>query len=158
VTIGGTVTAVDGARLTLDDGSSIAVIRLVGDAGAMASLVAIGDLVNATGVVDRNAEGGLEVAVDDPAAFIWLAATEIGATPFVTASASPGSSLAPAASTDAGAPVDATVAAVAVLLAASILLLGGAFAATPRNRARLRAWLSEQRIGLKRRLGQLRAG
>ena len=81
VTIGGTVTAVDGARITVDDGSSIAVIRLFGDASAMVSLVAIGDLVNATGVVDRNATGGLEIAVDDPAGFTWLAATNIGATP-----------------------------------------------------------------------------
>ncbi len=144
VTIGGTVTAIDGARLTVDDGSSIAVIRLVGDAGAMASLVAIGDLVNATGVVDRNADGGVEVAVDDPAAFTWLAAIEIGATPFATANASPDPSLAPAVLSDTEGLVDATAAAVAVLLVASVLLLGGALAATPRNRARLRAWLSER--------------
>jgi hypothetical protein len=39
--------------------------------------VAIGDLVNATGVVDRNADSGLGVAVDDPEAFTWLAATRL---------------------------------------------------------------------------------
>jgi hypothetical protein len=157
VTIGGTVTAIDGARLTIDDGSSVAVVRLVGDAGAMASLVAIGDLVNATGVVDRNADGGLEVAVDDPAAFTWLAALEAGATPFALASASPDPSFAVAALSDPGAPVDTTAAAVGVLLVASVLLLVGALAATPRNRARLGAWLTERRIEVKRRLGQFRA-
>jgi hypothetical protein len=158
VTVGGRVTAIEDARLTIDDGTSVAVIRLVGDAVGMASLVALGDLVNATGVVDRNAAGGVEVTVDDPGAFTWLAATEVGATPFDTASATPDPTLAEAASSGPGAALDTSSLAVAVLFASSVLLLGGAIAATPRNRARLRAWLREQRNGLKRRLAQLRAG
>jgi len=66
VRVGGRVDRRDGARLVITDEAATAVIRLSGRAASLAPLFATGELVNAQGVVERNASDGLEIRVDDP--------------------------------------------------------------------------------------------
>ncbi|MDQ3938311.1 MAG: hypothetical protein M3253_06475, partial [Chloroflexota bacterium] len=67
VHVGGRIEARDSLRLRVDDGSATAVLRLAGEAEALSPLLVVGHLINAQGVVERTAGGGLEVRVDDPA-------------------------------------------------------------------------------------------
>ena len=66
VLVGGTVVALDGPTVTIEDATASAVVRLVGDAAPLARLMTIGDLVNAAGRVERSVAAGLHVVVDDP--------------------------------------------------------------------------------------------
>jgi hypothetical protein len=65
VTVGGSVIAIDGARLLVDDGSASAFIRLVGEAATQIDDIEIGDLINATGTVELNDQGDIEVVVSE---------------------------------------------------------------------------------------------
>ncbi len=137
VTVGGVVTAVDGTAVRIDDGSASVWLRLTGEAAALAGTFALGDLLNATGRVATDADGELEVVVDDPGAVVRLAqqyATE-------AATASTGALLPPAVETPSktGAqPAQSSVALTALaLFGASIALVVGVLAADPRRRA---AW------------------
>ena len=53
VAVGGWVRELDGTRVTLDDGSGTAVIRLAGEAAGVGAFISVGDLINARGVVER---------------------------------------------------------------------------------------------------------
>jgi hypothetical protein len=64
VLVGGRVTAVDGERVLIDDGTSLAALRLTGSAPSIGQL-RTSMLVNARGVVVRTDHGGLEIVVDD---------------------------------------------------------------------------------------------
>ena len=68
VTVGGLITAVDGQVLTIEDDSGVSAVRLTGAATELVGLFGVGDLVNATGLVERTNGGALEIVVDDPAA------------------------------------------------------------------------------------------
>jgi hypothetical protein len=61
VFVGGRLDAIDGARLLVNDGTSLAAIRLP-PAASLGSL-SIGALVNARGQVTRTEQGGLEIVV-----------------------------------------------------------------------------------------------
>jgi hypothetical protein len=63
VRIGGLVTARDGARLVLDDGTAMAPVRLAGEAAAYIGLVVAGDAVNVVGIVVADPVEGWEVLV-----------------------------------------------------------------------------------------------
>jgi len=157
VAIGGWVSALEGTRVTLDDGSATAVVRLVGDAAGMAALIATGDLVNAMGVVQRTAAAGLEVVVDDPAAIEWLS-------PFGQPSSAEATStgpLLPPSEPDQGstaAPSSTGMLAAAVIVAVALLAFVTALGATPARRQRVFQRLVSASATLKRRLAQLRPG
>lgn len=158
VLVGGVVTRIDGQRLTIDDGSASAVVRLIGEASALTSVVAIGDLLNARGVVERNAAGGLEITVDDPAAIEWLA-------PVVALNSRAPSPWATSSSeqTPTGQGTSATSSDQAALIAIAIIalaigLFAAAFLATPANRKRVQQMLVAAANELKRRAAQLRSG
>jgi hypothetical protein len=161
VAVGGSVVSVDGSRVVLDDGTASGVVRLAGDARAMATLISAGDLVNVVGTVERNAAGGLEIAVSDPQAFRWIP-WDIGRAPRGTASTRVSPVPLPSgqpstAGSEVAQPTDITaIAAVAALLAVASALAVAAVAATPNNRARLRSWLHEAPNRLKTRLQQVR--
>jgi hypothetical protein len=65
VRVGGRIAALEGPRITLQDESAAANVRLTGEAVRLVPLLSIGDLINATGVVERAAGGGLEIVIDD---------------------------------------------------------------------------------------------
>ncbi len=71
VSIGGVVEAIDGLRVTVTDESGTAVVRLSGSAADLARQLRPGMLLNATGIVERNAAGGIEVHVADAAAIVF---------------------------------------------------------------------------------------
>ncbi|MEX2546875.1 MAG: hypothetical protein WD830_03705, partial [Chloroflexota bacterium] len=156
VAVGGTLTNVDGARLTIHDGSASAVVRLVGAAAAVAELVGLGDLVNVRGIVERNAAGGVEVAVSDPNAVDWLhpvsAAITTRVAPSLTLSAGP---IEPVTSGPASTS-QTSILVTGALFSLSILLLVTAVLATEQNRIRVHSWLVRASTGLKRRLADLR--
>ena len=157
VSVGGFVTAIDGARLTLQDETAAAVVRLSGDAMASLERIAIGDLVNATGLADRNAAGGIEINVTDPADITVLsplAAAAASERPSgVATSADPAVAV---AQTPPSAPTNAPNGVAALILIAAGGLLAATFVASPDTRARVRKWLQEASTNLKQRLGQLR--
>jgi len=158
VAVGGVVTRIDGARLTIDDGSASAVVRLVGEASGLASAVAMGDVLNARGVVERNAAGGLEVAVDDPSAIEWaaplIALSSLGPSPWAVSSteATPSGE-----GTSTTSPGHAALVALA-LVGLAIGLLAATLLATPASRKRVQRVLVAGADGLKRRLAQVRSG
>lgn len=65
VRVGGLVTRVDGAFVSLDDGTATGRLRLTGGAAAYLDLVQVGDPLEATGVVQVDGSG-LYVLVTDP--------------------------------------------------------------------------------------------
>jgi len=67
VTLGGIIERLDGLRAVVADETGRAVVRLSGRAAPLALQLAPGMVLNAEGLVERNAAGGLEVHVDDPA-------------------------------------------------------------------------------------------
>jgi uncharacterized protein YdeI (BOF family) len=73
VRIGGRVRSLSGARLVVGDSSGEGVIRLADEAAALARRVSVGHLINAVGIVDRDASGRPEVVVTDPEAVSLLA-------------------------------------------------------------------------------------
>jgi hypothetical protein len=157
VVVGGFVTAIDGARLTVQDETAATVVRLSGDALLVLERIAIGDLVNAAGVADRNAAGGIEIAVSDPADIAVLPPTAA-----VTGSLQPSVAASPDGSSAATTEPPATPTAAPTGIAALILLAAGivvaaTFVATPSSRARVREWLEGASSGLKERLAQLRS-
>jgi len=158
VAVGGLITALDGTRLTIDDGSATAVLRLAGDAARLPELMALGDLVNATGLVERTAANGLEVVVDDPTAIEWIAPLSA---PNRDAPVASGTALPTASEPDQGltAGTSGPVALVAAVVAiVALLAFAAALAMTPAYRRRLNEWLLRTSITLKRRLAQLRSG
>ena len=158
VSVGGFVTAIDGARLTVQDETAATVVRLSGDAMSALDRIAVGDLVNATGLADRNAAGGIEITVSDPADITLLpplaAAAATAQTSSPKASADPSSA---ASATPPSAPTGAPNTIAALILVAAGGLLAATFMATPQNRARVRKWLDEASKALKQRLTQLRS-
>jgi hypothetical protein len=158
VVVGGFVSEINGARLTIQDESAAAVVRLAGDALSTLDLVTVGDLVNAAGTTDRNAAGGIEITVTDPADIVVLTTTVADQTPTTASEPGQPSSLAetlvePSGTTPAGPSI--MVAAVALILA--VALFCATFATSPRSRSRLREWLAKGQSGLKQRLAQLRS-
>ncbi len=159
VAVGGFVTAIDGARLTVQDETAATVVRLAGDAMATLERIAIGDIINASGLADRNAAGGIEISVSDPADITVLpAAAAVGSPASTTAgTASPSGSLSASGPTAPPAnPTSAPNGIAALILLVAGGLLTATFMATPHNRARVRKWLEEASIALKHRLSQLR--
>jgi hypothetical protein len=139
VSVGGRVTAVAGPRITIEDESASAVIRLAGDAARLAQTFGPGDLLNATGRVQRNPHAGVEVVVDDPAGLRRLAQPQV-------VSAAPDSAVEPllpgyeAHGTPPLAPdSQAAIVALALLGAAAAMTLAGLFAARQGLRVRLKA-------------------
>jgi hypothetical protein len=158
VAVGGFVSEINGARLTIQDESAAAVVRLAGDALSTLDLVTVGALVNAAGTTDRNAAGGIEITVTDPADIVVLTTTVADQTPTTASEPGQPSSLAetlvePSGTTPAGPSI--MVAAVALILA--VALFCATFATSPRSRSRLREWLAKGQSGLKQRLAQLRS-
>jgi hypothetical protein len=118
VTVGGRIEAVDGDRLLVNDGTSVAAVRLANpEIGA--GRIRPGMLVNARGLIGRTDQGGLEVVVTDADGIRFL-------DPVLTA-AQPGiSSLAPGGTgsgsdTDAPAPAGTPL----PLALAGLLVLAG---------------------------------
>jgi hypothetical protein len=144
VTVGGVITAVAGVRLTIEDQSATAVVRLVGDAAPLAGLFGPTDLVNVTGTVERAPSGGIEIVVDDPAGIKRVSQ------PPALAPTRPTSTAAHALTYENQPPTEtasqAPIAAFALLAAAALLALIGVFAAYPRLREPIRARLA----GLRR--------
>jgi cell division septation protein DedD len=156
VAVGGNVTAIDGLRLTIDDGTGTGVVRLYGDAGPLAEMFAIGDLINAVGMVERNAAGGLEVAVGDPGGVARLAPvgpgqeTPIGATTLPVQAAGHGTALGDASANWALVIVVALALTLAVLIASAL--------ASPQSRANVIRRLRRLRETVGARLTALRSG
>jgi hypothetical protein len=67
VRVGGRVRTVAGQRLTIDDGTATASVRLAGAAAAIEPAIGIGEVVNASGRVRLRAAGAPEVVVEAPA-------------------------------------------------------------------------------------------
>ena len=160
VAIGGFVTAIDGARLTIEDETAVAVVRLYGDALSTVELISVGDLVNVRGVADRNAASGIEIGVSDASDITLLTpASAVDVTPTPSGSAAiPGASADPtAALTDASdTPTGSASAMAGLVLMASGALLAATFAASPTRRTQTRKWLEETSNSLKQRLAQFR--
>jgi hypothetical protein len=157
VAVGGFVTAIDGSRLTVQDETAATVVRLSGDAMSALERITVGDLVNATGLADRNATGGIEINVSDPADIIVLP-------PMAAALASPAGAASPSADRSVTAtpaapttPTSSPNVVGALILLAAGGLLAATFLATPHNRARVRMWLEKASTSLKVRLAQLRS-
>jgi hypothetical protein len=71
VRVGGLVQSVQPDGFTLDDGTAVARIRLVGAATELGGSIVVGDALSATGVVVRDAATGeVRVDADDPAAIV----------------------------------------------------------------------------------------
>ena len=70
VRVGGLVGELRPDGFTLDDATATGRIVLTGQAAELISLVEPGDAINATGRVERQADGELAVVVDDPAALV----------------------------------------------------------------------------------------
>ena len=68
--VGGLVGELRPDGFTLDDATATGRIVLTGQAAELISLVEPGDAINATGRVERQADGELAVVVDDPAALV----------------------------------------------------------------------------------------
>jgi hypothetical protein len=129
VRIGGLVTRVDGARLTVVDSSGSATIELTGEAAAVAATIAPNDLVNATGMV-AGAGDSLRLVVDDQAGLTRLAA-RVAATPPDGLSLAPPVANEPASTGSGGGQVPAQSAPLLALLAilgVSLVLVIGAVA------------------------------
>ena len=159
VTVGGTVVAIDGLRLTIDDGSASAVVRLVGDATSLAAVIGIGDLINATGRVERNAAGGLEVAVEDPAAISRLLQVAAASDAPDTASRTSGAqkNLPGSPAGDGGPSPGGRTVAVA-LGALGLLALVAAVVAVRGNRERLIGRMRDLAARARARVSALRSG
>ena len=141
VTVGGAVTAISDALITINDGTATAIVRLAGAAGALAATIAEGDMVNATGIVKRTEAGGLQIVVDDPVKLVHLgrgtrsalAQTAADATePFASAETAWAAEARPGS-----APPFAAVVALA-LFAVTATLLGAVLVLDPRRRAAAR--------------------
>jgi hypothetical protein len=157
VAVGGNVTVIDGLRITIDDGSGTGVVRLYGDAGPLANLFAIGDLMNAVGIVERNAAGGLELAVGDPGAVARLAPVGTGDQ---ETSTGPGS--VPAQATGRGTALGDASAnwalVVVIVLAFGLAALIAWVWASPQTRANVVRRLRRLRQTVVARLTALRSG
>jgi hypothetical protein len=157
VTVGGFVTAIDGARLTVQDETAATVVRVSGDAMVALESIGVGDLINATGVADRNAAGGIEISVSEPSGiFVLPARATVVATLHPSAEASAQSSP-PALGSTPTTPTAGPNGIAALILLCSGGLLAATLVATPHNRTRIRKWLEEASITVKQRLGQLRS-
>jgi hypothetical protein len=158
VAVGGFVTAIDGARLTVQDETAATVVRLTGDALVTLERITIGDIINAAGLADRNAAGGIEITVSEPAditVVASMAAAPSGEQPSAAApTAGPSAATATAPPTS---PTSSLTGIAALIMIAAGGLLAATFVATPSSRARLREWLQRASNGLKERLEQLRS-
>lgn len=136
VSVGGRVLAVAGPRLTIDDGTGSVVVKLTGEAAGLSVLFTPGDLLNATGRVERTASGGLEVVVDDPDSITRLAQQQA---PVAEASAS-GDVHIPTGPPDRGAvpPAGPTSTTFAALV---LLVIAGSLTAAALVLNRRRDWL-----------------
>ncbi len=74
VRVGGRLEAIEGRRLTLDDGTARGHVRLPADIGSLHPAPPPGGMVNATGRVERGRDGP-EVVVGSLADLRWAAAT-----------------------------------------------------------------------------------
>ncbi|MEO6351025.1 MAG: OB-fold nucleic acid binding domain-containing protein, partial [Candidatus Limnocylindrales bacterium] len=159
VTVGGTVVAIDGFRLTVDDGSGTAVIRLVGDAASGAGTFGVGDLVNATGLVQRNAAGGIEIAVDDPAAISRRAQLSEAptTTPRLPVTPDPEQAAATQLPPD-DSPTNGALPVSILAIAFAVAAIVAALSVRPSARQRLSRALSATRAWLQTRLRVLRRG
>jgi hypothetical protein len=133
VRVGGRLETIEGRRLTLDDGTARGRVRLAAEAGSMKPAPRPGEVVNATGRVERGRDGP-EVVVGSVADLRWAAATAVhfAEEPWSGGwNSSPASSTAAPAEGAAGAPTTSGGQSVmeglplfaAVGLAASALLL-----------------------------------
>ena len=124
----------------------------------MPTIAQLGDILNVVGIVERNASGGLEIAVDDPSDVVWLTAPGVTLGPARTGGPSPSAAALAATKGDTTTTSNnATIVALA-LLVVSGLLVGAALLASPSNRKRAGKWLQEASAALKGRLAQLRSG
>jgi uncharacterized protein YdeI (BOF family) len=102
VTVGGRIEAVDGNRLLVNDGTSLAAVRLANPEIA-AGRIRPGMLVNARGLIGRTDQGGLEVVVDDADGIRLLAPVLTAAQPGISSPAPVGTG----SGSDADAPAPA---------------------------------------------------
>jgi hypothetical protein len=152
VTVGGSVTSISGELLTIDDGSGTALVRLAGSAAALAATVGRGDIVNATGTVERDGAGTIQIVVTDPARFTSVRRGAGSATQLSTSTTRAGE---PTSSADAALPETRPASgpphvgfvALALLIAAGTLC-AAVIALDPRRRAVLRNLL----LSVRRRL------
>lgn len=119
VVVGGRIEAVDGNRLLVSDGTSLAAVRLAPPAMAVGQ-VRPGMLINASGTVGRTDQGGLEIVVDDADAIRLLDPVLTAGRP-VRASSAPGVGLAGPDAASPAAPVDTPL----PLALAGLLVLAG---------------------------------
>lgn len=148
VLVGGLIDSIAGLRVTLSDESGTAVVRLSGAAAELAGRLAPGMLLNAEGVVERTAAGGLEVNVDDPDR---IAFTD---SPRARPSDSPASAALPQPPSDAtSAADDAGRSQPALAIVGLLIMLAGAGAALAVGRRW--GWPDAIRAAIARRLPAL---
>jgi hypothetical protein len=156
VSVGGVVVAVETARFTIDDGTGVAAVVLEGEAAATVVGVSMRDLLNVTGTVTQSAAGALEIRVDDPLAVTWLDVASPSAQITTGASATVGTAAASTVDSDpaTASATDTRLFAVGLLAVAGVAA-GAALVASPSRRQRVREWLANAGVALKRRLSTL---
>jgi len=136
--VGGTVTSIEGTVLVLTDASGAVTIQLVGEAAALAETLHVGDLVNATGIM--NADGHL--IVNDPGSMVRLASLGSG-DPRSADPTDPGdpASLVPQALQQAAhTPQMTSILAFGALFGLTVVVVIGAFAVRLYGPNRVREW------------------
>jgi len=137
--VGGTVLSIEGTSLVLRDASGNVTIELVGEAATLAATLHVGDLVNASGIMD--ADGHL--IVDDPGSMVRLAGLGGSGDPRSADPTIPGdpASLVPQAHQQAAqTPQMAPIAALGALFGLTLMLVIGALAVRLYGPNRVREW------------------
>lgn len=154
VRIGGTVTSLNAALVTVDDDTGTATVRLTGDATALIGELRADDLVNVTGLVERTAADGIEVVVGDPALLSRLPQVSLGGSASAGVDASPSHPGVVSAGVDGRPTSDgrAPVMAIAAVLGLAALALLGVAAAGQKRRERFKLALRAAVAALRSRL------
>ena len=154
VLVAGKVASIAVSVLTVTDGTASVPVRLTGAATRLLDSIAVGDLVNATGVVTRTPTGGVEVVVDDPTGLLRASTvaspvgSSIDAVALSTHASGTGSVAAGGLAGESRLPLVAAV----ILLLTGAVFAAGFVAAGPKRRARLVAALREWRLTAMARL------
>jgi hypothetical protein len=130
VRVGGLVVDLRPDGFTLDDGTAVGRVVLIGEAASSIDLIEPGDAINVIGMVTSQPDGGMAVVVDDPAGIVLGSALEGGVDPTAVPgggpvdSASGVATLTTAGIGDGTTGLPAAGAGLAGLLAVSALSLG----------------------------------
>jgi hypothetical protein len=152
VAVGGRVAAVDRDAITISDESGNALLLLGGSAADLATVLAAGDLLNATGIVVDGPDGSPAIAVADATAITRLAQV-VATLPPPTQSPAPSSwwATSPPRTTTASA---GTPGALSLLLLVGLLLAGAGLLAAAHPR--VRAAIGRRLAGIRTHLAAVR--